>query len=96
MLGHALVAVHNREKAGHSNHRPGWARLVPHAPEVQCIGKGNAAAPYELGVNASIVTNNRRAPGGLFVLHARALPDKSVRRSHLASSSGVGRLVELG
>jgi IS5 family transposase len=24
---------------------------------------------------ASIVTNNRRAPGGLFVLHARALPD---------------------
>jgi transposase, IS5 family len=51
---------------------------------VECIGKGKAAAPYEFGVNASIVTNNRRAPGGLFVLHARALPDKSVRRSHLA------------
>jgi transposase, IS5 family len=46
-----------------------------HAPEVECIGKGNAAAPYEFGVKASIVTNNRRAPGGLFVLHARALPD---------------------
>src|SRR6185436_180122 len=38
-------------------------------------GKGKAAAPYEFGVNASIVTNNRRAPGGLFVLHAKALPD---------------------
>src|SRR3954447_22557883 len=33
------------------------------------------AAPYEFGVKASFVTNNRRAPGGLFVLHARALPD---------------------
>ena len=39
-----------------------------HAPEVECIGKGKAAAPYEFGVKASIVTNNRRAPGGLFVL----------------------------
>ena len=46
-----------------------------HAPEVECIGKGKAAAPYEFGVKASIVTNNRRAPGGLFVLHATALPD---------------------
>ncbi len=26
-------------------------------------------------MKASIVTNNRRAPGGLFVLHARAMPD---------------------
>lgn len=29
----------------------------------------------EFGVKASIVSNNRRAPGGLFVLHARAPPD---------------------
>ena len=42
---------------------------------MECIGKGKAAAPYEFGVKASIVTDNRRAPGGLFVLHARALPD---------------------
>lgn len=34
-----------------------------------------AAAPYEFGVKASIVTNNQRAPGGLFVLHACSLPD---------------------
>ena len=45
-------------------------------PEVDCIGNGNAGTPYEFGVNASIVTNNRPAPGGQFVLHAKALPDK--------------------
>src|SRR5215475_4269935 len=45
-----------------------------HAPEVECIGKGKARAPYEFGVKASIVTTNRRAPGGQFVLHARSLP----------------------
>ena len=53
----------------------GWKLYSFHAPEVECIGKGKAAAPYEFGVKASIVANNRRAPGGLFVLHARALPD---------------------
>jgi IS5 family transposase len=55
----------------------GWKLYSFHAPEVECIGKGKAAAPYEFGVKASIVTNNRRAPGGLFVLHASALPDNS-------------------
>jgi hypothetical protein len=43
-------------------------------PEVECIGKGKASAPYEFGVKASIVTTNARAPRGQFVLHARALP----------------------
>jgi hypothetical protein len=43
------------------------------APEVECIGKGKAAAPYEAGIKASIVTNNRPAPGGQFVLHAKAV-----------------------
>lgn len=37
--------------------------------------KGKASAPYEFGVKASITTNNRPAPGGTFVLHAKALPD---------------------
>ena len=53
----------------------GWKLYSFHAPEVECIGKGKASAPYEFGVKASIVTTNRRAPGGQFVLHARALPD---------------------
>jgi len=52
----------------------GWKLYSFHAPEVECIGKGKASAPYEFGVKVSIVTSNRRAPGGQFVLHARALP----------------------
>lgn len=53
----------------------GWKLYSFHAPAVECIGKAKAAAPYEFGVKASVVTNNRRAPGGLFVLHASAMPD---------------------
>ena len=45
-----------------------------HAPEAECIGKGKASAPYEFGVKVSITTTNRRAKGGQFVLHAKALP----------------------
>ena len=35
----------------------GWKLYSFHAPEVECIGKGKAAAPYEFGVKASLVTN---------------------------------------
>ena len=52
----------------------GWKLYSFHAPEVECIGKGKASAPYEFGVKASIVSTNARAPGGHFVLHAKALP----------------------
>ena len=52
----------------------GWKLYSFHAAEVECIGKGKASAPYEFGVKASIVTTNARAPGGQFVLHAKALP----------------------
>jgi IS5 family transposase len=52
----------------------GWKLYSFHAPETECIGKGNASAPYEFGVKVSIVTTNARAPGGQFVLHAKALP----------------------
>jgi IS5 family transposase len=52
----------------------GWKLYSFHAPEVECIGKGKAGAPYEFGVKASIVTTNACAPGGQFVLHAKALP----------------------
>jgi IS5 family transposase len=51
----------------------GWKLYSFHAPEVECIGKGKANARYEFGVKASIVTTNARAPGGQFVLHAKAL-----------------------
>src|SRR3954447_10953160 len=52
----------------------GWKLYSFHAAEVECIGKGKANARYEFGVKASIVTTNARAPGGQFVLHAKALP----------------------
>ena len=52
----------------------GWKLYSFHAPEVECIGKGKARAPYEFGVKVSIATTNARAPGGQFVLHAKALP----------------------
>src|SRR5262249_21609090 len=51
-----------------------WKLYSFHAPEVECIGKGKASAPYEFGVKASLVTTNARARGGQFVLHARTLP----------------------
>jgi transposase, IS5 family len=52
----------------------GWKLYSFHAPEVECIGKGKASAPYEFGVKTSIVTTNARAPGGQFVLHTKTLP----------------------
>jgi IS5 family transposase len=52
----------------------GWKLYSFHAPEVECIGKGKASAPYEFGVKGSVVTTNARAPGGQFVLHAKSLP----------------------
>ncbi len=45
-----------------------------HAPEVECIGKGKARTRFEFGVKVSLATTNRAAPGGQFVLGARALP----------------------
>jgi IS5 family transposase len=45
-----------------------------HAPEVECIGKGKARAPYEFGVKVSIATTLYRSKGGLFALQAKALP----------------------
>ena len=45
-----------------------------HAPEVECIGKGKAHARFEFGCKVSLATTNAAAPGGQFVLGARALP----------------------
>ena len=50
----------------------GWKLYSWHAPEVECIGKGKARAPYEFGCKVSITTTNKRCAGGQFVLHAKA------------------------
>ena len=44
-----------------------------HAPEVECIGKGKARAPYEFGCKVSITTPVTKPKGGQFVLHSKAL-----------------------
>ena len=59
---------------GRQNRRVHQELYSFHAAEVECIGKGKARAPYEFGVKVSIVTTNACAPGGQFVLHAKALP----------------------
>jgi len=56
------------QKQGDSNYCYAW-----HCPEVECIGKEKAHKPYEFGVKVSITTNVNRAPGGHFILHAKAL-----------------------
>jgi len=51
----------------------GWKLYSLHAPEVECIGKGKARAPYEFGCKVSVATPVTRPKGGQFVLHAGAL-----------------------
>jgi IS5 family transposase len=50
-----------------------------HAPEVECIGKGKARAPYEFGCKMSVRTPARKPKGGQFVLHAKALCQTATR-----------------
>jgi len=51
----------------------GWKLYSLHAPEVECIGKGKARAPYEFGCKVSVATPVTQPKGGQFVLHAKAL-----------------------
>jgi IS5 family transposase len=70
----ALPMARASQIRGQQQRQRGWKLYSFHAPETECIGKGKASAPYEFGVKVSIVTTNARAPGGQFVLHARAPP----------------------
>ena len=51
----------------------GWKLYSWHAPEVECIGKGKAKAPYEFGCKVSVATPVTKPKGGQFVLHTKAL-----------------------
>jgi len=55
------------------HHQRGPKVYALHAPEVECIGKGKARAPYEFGCKVSIATPVTSPKGGQFVLHAKAL-----------------------
>jgi len=51
-----------------------WPKIYSlHAPEVECIGKGKAAKPYEFGCKVTVATTNRRSAAGQFVIHIDAL-----------------------
>ena len=56
------------QKRGDKGYLYSW-----HAPEVECISKGKARAPYEFGCKVSVATNLHPAKGGHFILQARAL-----------------------
>ena len=60
----AQALARARQIRSQQQRQRGWKLYSFHAPEVACIGKGKARAPYEFGVKASIVTTNARAPGG--------------------------------
>ena len=53
--------------------KPHRSAYALHAPEVECIGKGKARAPYEFGCKVSVATPATKPRGGQFVLHAKAL-----------------------
>jgi hypothetical protein len=58
----------------HQEHRQRGPKVYSlHAPEVECIGRGKARAPYEFGCKVSIATPVTAPKGGQFVLHAKAL-----------------------
>jgi hypothetical protein len=69
----AFPLVYASQIRSQQQRQRGWKLYSFHAPETECIGKGKVSAPYEFGVKVSIVTTNARAPGGQFVLHAKAL-----------------------
>jgi IS5 family transposase len=61
-------------KVRNQDHRQRGPKVYAlHAPEVECIGKGKARAPYEFGCKVSIATPVTSPKGGQFVLHAKAL-----------------------
>jgi IS5 family transposase len=57
-----------------NRHQRGPKVYSLHAPEVECIGKGKPHRPYEFGVKVSLAITLKRAKGGQFALHAKALP----------------------
>jgi Transposase domain (DUF772) len=51
-----------------------WRKRLGDKLDLLLAERGKARAPYEFGVKVSIVTTNACAPGGQFVMQAKALP----------------------
>lgn len=69
-------------------HQRGPKIYALHAPEVECIGKGKARAPYEFGCKVSIATPETSPKGAQFVLHAKALHEHRMDRNYLKGRLG--------
>ena len=70
----AVPLIKASQFRGQKQRQRGWKLYSWHAPETECIAKGKAHKPYEFGVKVSLTTTNKRAKGGQFILHAKALP----------------------
>jgi transposase, IS5 family len=68
---HTLLMLATQVKQ-QDQHQRGQKVYALHAPEVECIGKGKARAPYEFGCKVSVVTPATKPKGGQFILHAEA------------------------
>ncbi|MET4117840.1 hypothetical protein ABIB85_004476 [Bradyrhizobium sp. JR1.5] len=66
-------------------HQRGPKLYSLHVPEVECIGKGKAHRPYEIGVKVSVATTLAPARGGQFVTHVKALPGNPYDARKLAT-----------
>jgi IS5 family transposase len=73
MVGRYTHAHQFKRVRTQDQHQRGPKVYALHAPEVECIGKGKARAPYEFGCKVSIATPVTSPKGGQFVLHAKAL-----------------------
>ncbi len=74
ILGNIFAPSLQKARAIYNQTKESTSKIYSwHAPEVECISKGKVHKPYEFGCKVSITTNVNRAPGGHFVLHAKAL-----------------------
>ena len=67
-----------------------------HAPEVECIGKGKARAPYEFGCKVSIATPATQAQGRPVRAARQDLARQSLRRPHAGTGHRRSRKTDRG
>lgn len=67
----AILLTRAAQVGSQQQRQRGWKLYSLHAPEVECIAKGKAHKPYELGCKDSITTTNAKSPGDSFVLLAK-------------------------